>query len=403
MSIDTSFQDLDTTFHDLKIGPEILDVLDRQGFSFPSFIQAQAIPPALAGQDILGIAQTGTGKTLAFAIPMIQRLMSIQGRGLVLVPTRELAVQIHETFKKVGHPLGFHCAVLIGGEDIRIQKKQLDANPRIIIATPGRLIDHMKQQITRMDDAIVVVLDEADRMLDMGFIPQVELIFKYVCQYDRQTMLFSATMPDAIVDISAKHMNKPVRIEIARESTLANNITQELYIVNQVDKNKLLEKLLHQYKGSVLLFSRTKIGAAKLAKYLKSKHFKAAEIHSDKSQDERFAALEGFKKGTIRILVATDIAARGIDVKDISLVVNYDLPDDPSNYVHRIGRTGRAGKSGHALTFACPDQSMLVHDIEKAINAPLPIVQHTEMTQEYFVSPKKIIQEKARRSARRHR
>ena len=380
----------DKTFHGLSISPEILNILDTVGFNIPTPIQAQAIPPAIEGKDVLGIAQTGTGKTLAFAIPMLQRLSQIQGRGLILAPTRELAVQIHETFKKVGLPLGFHCAVLIGGDDMRGQIRQLNSNPRIVIATPGRLIDHMKQQITRMDDAVIVVLDEADRMLDMGFIPQVETIFKYVCQYDRQTMLFSATMPQAIAEISTQHMNNPVRIEVTPQATTAPMISQELYIVSHNQKNVLLEKILHQYNGSVLVFSRTKIGAAKLTKYLRSKRIKAAEIHSDKTQEHRFAALEGFKSGLIRVLVATDIASRGIDVKDISLVVNYDLPDEAENYVHRIGRTGRAGKKGHAITFACPDQGDLIQDIEKAINIPIRVVSHPDMPQEFFGKAKKV-------------
>ncbi len=388
------------TFHDLPINPDILDVLDKNGFHVPTQIQAEAIPPALEGKDVLGIAQTGTGKTLAFGIPLIQRLGQIEGRALILAPTRELAVQIHESLKKIGLPLGFHCAVLIGGDDMRGQIRQLNANPRIIIATPGRLIDHMKQQITRMDDAVIVILDEADRMLDMGFIPQVEMIFKYVCP-DRQTMLFSATMPQAIVSISAHHMKHPVRIEVSPQSTTATTITQELFIVGQNNKNELLEKLLHEYKGSVLIFSRTKIGAARLTKYLKSKHIKAAEIHSDKTQEHRFAALEGFKKGSIRVLVATDIASRGIDVKDISLVVNYDLPDEAENYVHRIGRTGRAGKKGHAITFATPEQGELVQEIEKSINLPLPSTKHPDMPQEYFTKAKKLVKESSFKGRRR--
>ncbi len=399
--MEEKFQAPHVTFHDLTIDPKILEVLDQNGFIVPTHIQAQAIPTALQGKDILGIAQTGTGKTLAFAIPMIQRLMTTPGRGLVLAPTRELAAQIHETFKKIGAPLGFHCAVLIGGDPMQGQIRQLNSNPRIVIATPGRLIDHMQQQITRMDDAVIVVLDEADRMLDMGFIPQVETIFKYVCPYDRQTMLFSATMPQAIVDISAKHMTAPVRFEVTPQSTTATTVSQELYIVSNDNKNMLLEKLLQQYKDSVLVFSRTKLGASRLVKYLRTKHIRAAEIHSDKTQEHRFAALEAFKNGQVRILVATDIASRGIDVKDISLVVNYDMPDEADSYVHRIGRTGRAGKTGHAISFACPDQGDIVADIEKTINIPLPVVNHPDMPKELFGNPAKKYTKEAFKGRRR--
>ena len=398
-SMDTSFQSFDKTFHDLPIAPKILEVLDKSGFRHPSHIQAQAIPLALSGKDIFGIAQTGTGKTLAFTIPMIQQLTNNPGRGLILSPTRELATQIYQTFVKIGEPLGFHTAILIGGESFDEQLNQLNGNARVIIATPGRLLDHLRQQTTRLDDVIVAVLDEADRMLDMGFIPNVELILKYIAK-ERQIMMFSATMPDAIMQIADKHMTDPQKIEISPESTTNNNITQQMYIVSQAKKNILLEKVLAEHKeqnNSTLVFCRKKIDAAKLTRYLKAKNFKTAEIHADKTQEQRFMALEAFKKGSVRILVATDVAARGIDVKNIGLVINYDLPDDPASYVHRIGRTGRAGKTGIAISFASPEQINLVKDIEKIIKTPLPLLQHPEMAQEYFISPKKLVHEKKKR------
>ncbi len=398
--MESEFQTFDKTFHDLGIAPKILEVLDKSGFKHPSHIQAQAIPVALTGKDIFGIAQTGTGKTLAFAIPMIQQLANNQGRGLILSPTRALATQIHQTFEKIGNPLGFYTAILIGGESFDEQLNQLNGNARVIIATPGRLLDHLRQQTTRLDDVILAVLDEADRMLDMGFIPSVELILKYIAK-ERQILMFSATMPEAILQIADKHMTEPVKIEISPESTTASTITQELYIVSHERKNVLLEKLLATHANSTLVFCRKKVDAAKLTRYLKSKNYKTAEIHADKTQEQRFMALEAFKKGSVRILVATDVAARGIDVKNIGLVVNYDLPDDPASYVHRIGRTGRAGKLGFAISFATPIQLELVKDIEKIVKIPLPLIQHKDMPQEYFVSPKKMVHEKKKRFTRR--
>jgi len=381
--METGFQDFNLTFHNLNIPPKIVHVLDHLGFQHPSFIQAKTIPLAIDGKDIVGVAQTGTGKTLAFGIPMLACLTHNQGRGLILAPTRELAQQIHEAFKKIGQPLGIHSACLIGGEDIRKQIKEMQSDIRVIIATPGRMLDHLRQQTTRLDDAIIVVLDEADRMLDMGFIPQVEMIFKYVAQ-QRQTMLFSATMPEAIVRIAQQYMNHPVHIEITPPATAAKNIEQSLYIVSHANKFNLLQKFLHEHKVSTLIFCRTKIGAARLAKNLKLKHFKTAEIHSDKTQEQRQNALEAFKKNHVRILVATDIAARGIDVKDIGLVVNYDLPDDADNYVHRIGRTGRAGSTGLAIAFACPDQMDNVKAIEESIQTRIKILEHADMPKEAF-------------------
>ncbi|MBI3602744.1 MAG: DEAD/DEAH box helicase [Candidatus Omnitrophica bacterium] len=401
--MDTPFQDFQKTFHDLHIPTKIIDILDRLGFSYPSFIQAKTIPLAIEGKDIVGIAQTGTGKTLAFGIPMMARLAHTQGRGLVLAPTRELAAQIHEDFKKIGLPLGIHTVCIIGGEDMRKQIRELHSNVRVIIATPGRMLDHLRQQTTRLDDAIIVVLDEADRMLDMGFMPQVEIILKHVAQ-KRQTLLFSATIPEDVIKIAHQYMHHPTRIEITPTATAAKNIHQSLYIVSHANKFSLLEKLLHDHKVSTLIFCRTKIGAARLARNLKLKNIKTAEIHSDKNQQQRKHALESFKKSHIRVLVATEIAARGIDVKDIGLVLNYDLPDDADNYVHRIGRTGRAGRRGLAVSFACPDQSDSIKDIEKAIQTKIPIEYHPAMPKEYFTHAKKLVKEKSRHfQRRRHR
>jgi ATP-dependent RNA helicase RhlE len=374
-----------TDFYSLGIAPKILERLDKLKFTVPTPIQQKAIPSGLAGEDIVGIAQTGTGKTLAFAIPIIQRLAQVQGRALILAPTRELAIQIEETFAKIAPVSGMRTAVLIGGEPIRRQMADLARNPRILIATPGRLIDHMQQHSVHLGDVTILVLDEADRMLDMGFAPQLETIMTCVAPIEyRQTMLFSATMPKEIIKMAGKSMKLPAHIEVAPPGTTAERVTQELFVVMKEMKNVLLHKLLVQYKGSVLIFSRTKFGARKISRAIRQMGHRSAEIHSDRSLSERREALEGFKSGKYRILVATDIASRGIDVTGIEVVINYDLPDDADNYVHRIGRTGRAGHQGHAISFATPDQKGDVKAIETLVKTAIPISQHPEVPMEQF-------------------
>jgi ATP-dependent RNA helicase RhlE len=373
------------SFYGLGIAPGILQALDKLKFTVPTPIQQKAIPIAIEGKDVMGIAQTGTGKTLAFGIPMIQQLAQKRGRGLVLVPTRELAIQVNETFAKIAPTFNMKTAVLIGGEPINFQKLSLRQDPRIIIATPGRLLDHVGQHHIRLDDVVVLVLDEADRMLDMGFAPQIERILPLIPKEYRQTMLFSATMPPSILKIASTYMHLPVRTEIAPAGTAAELVTQELFVVGKEFKGKLLGELLRQYTGSVLLFVRTKIGARKVTRLLRNMGYYAAEIHADRSLGQRKEALSGFKSGKYRILVATDIAARGIDVTGIELVINYDLPDDPDNYVHRIGRTGRAGLKGHAITLATPDQGQDVQNIQKVIRTSIPLAQHPKIPSERFV------------------
>ena len=308
---------------------------------------------------------------------MMQRLAQVTGGGLILVPTRELALQVEEGIRKMGQMLGIGTAVLIGGASMSNQIRALRRSPRIVVATPGRLIDHLEQRNLRLDKVKILVLDEADRMLDMGFMPQIESILKH-CPSERQTMLFSATIPDKIVRIATRYMKLPVNVEIAKSGTAAKNIIQELFIVRKDEKSQLLLKLLDEYRGTVLLFSRTKRGATRITRGLKSMGHSAAEIHSDRSLRQRREALDGFKAGKYRILVATDIAARGIDVKAIELVVNYDLPDDAENYVHRIGRTGRAGHMGRAISFATPDQRGEVVQIERVMRKALPIIKHPD-------------------------
>ena len=324
----------------------------------------------MEGKDVIGIAQTGTGKTLAFGLPVIQRLLNKPGRALILVPTRELALQVNETIVKFAPALGILSVVLIGGENAGKQLADLRRKPRILIATPGRLNDFIGQGAVKLVDVHTVVIDEADRMLDMGFLPQIEKILRLIPK-ERQNLLFSATMPSDIVKIAATHMHLPVRTEIAPSGTAAENVSQEIFVVHKDAKKNLLLEILKKYTGSVLLFSRTKRGAKKIAVQLREKGHSAAEIHSDRSLSQRKEALAGFKSGKYRILAATDIAARGIDVVGIELVINYDIPEDPESYVHRIGRTGRAGQTGHAISFATPDQKKDIADIERLIKTTI--------------------------------
>jgi len=376
-------QPAERSFFGLGIAPKILEILSAIKFKVPTPIQFKAIPLAIEGKDVVGIAQTGTGKTHAFAIPMVQRLVKTKGVGLVLAPTRELAIQIDEAFQGLASVFGMKTACLIGGAPMNVQTQALRRNPRIVIATPGRLIDHMGQWNFMPNSVTMLVLDEADRMLDMGFLPQITKILRFIPK-DRQTMLFSATIPKEIMEITAKHMKLPVSVEIARSGTTVERVTQELFIVKKEAKPRLLGKLLAQYHGSVLLFSRTKHNARKIKMSIRDMGYSAAEIHSNRSLLQRREALEGFKAGKYKVLVATDIASRGIDVTGIELVINYDLPEDAENYVHRIGRTARAGNSGHAISFATPDQSRDVRDIEKLIRLTLPVAKHPEIPPEEF-------------------
>ncbi len=361
------------SFTNLGIAPRLLDMIVQHKFKTPTPIQHQSIPSAIEGKDIVGIAQTGTGKTLAFGIPMIQRLSTLKGRGLVLLPTRELALQVDEVLQTFGRPLGVGTAVLIGGEAMGRQMQALRRQPRILVATPGRLIDHLQQGTVKLGDIQILVLDEADRMLDMGFAPQLSRILKTVPK-ERQTLLFSATMPSAIVKMAASYMHIPVRIEVAPAGTAAEHVEQEIIVVNRESKLPLLAALLKEYLGAVLVFSRTKHGAKKICRVLYQSGFTVAEIHSNRSLSQRREALSGFKAGRYRVLVATDIAARGIDVSNIELVVNFDLPDNSEDYVHRIGRTGRAGRKGKAISFATPDQRGNVRAIERLIRKTLTMV-----------------------------
>ncbi len=362
------------TFDTLGIAPKFLDILKNLQFTTPTPIQEKAIPIAIEGNDIIGIAQTGTGKTMAFGIPMIQRLAKVGGKGLVVLPTRELALQVEEVLRKIGGPLGLRTSVLIGGAPMGKQMQDLRRNPHIVIATPGRLLDHAEQRSVNLSVMTIVVLDEADRMLDMGFAPQIKKILAGLPK-ERHMMLFSATMPQDIVQIATKHMKLPLRVEIAPTGTTAERVEQELFMVPKEDKLRLLETLLGQYHGTVLIFSRTKHGAKKICRAVTAMGHPAAELHANRSLAQRKEALGGFKAGKYRVMVATDIAARGIDVEGIELVINFDIPDDPGDYVHRIGRTARAGREGKAITFVAPDQRGKLRDIERLTRMTLKISQ----------------------------
>ncbi len=371
-------QETTQSFEGLGIQPKLLELITSIGYKTPTPIQFKSIPIAITGSDVMGIAQTGTGKTLAFAIPMIQRLNNTDKIGLVIAPTRELALQIDETFQKLGRSVGLRTTVLIGGASMYKQTSELRNRPRIVICTPGRAMDHLRQRTMRLENVGILVLDEADRMLDMGFEPQIKEILKTVPK-ERQTMLFSATMPAEIVKIATTYMKAPVRVEIAKAGTTAEKIIQEAFIVKGSDKTRLLEKLLGEYKGTVLVFSRTKHGAKRIARNVRTMGHASAEIHSNCSLAQRRFALEGFKTGKFRVLIATDIAARGIDVSDIEVVINYDLPDHTEDYTHRIGRTARAGKSGRAISFVAPDERSEIRNIERLTRTMLTLKNLPEL------------------------
>ncbi len=357
----------DVKFSDLGISDSLLAVLNKLKLEDPTPIQRKAIPVALAGQDLIGIAQTGTGKTFAYGLPTLQRLGIDKGQALVIAPTRELATQVQESFKTLGQAFGIRTALLIGGEYIDKQLFQIRRKPHVIIATPGRLIDHLARRTLKLEQVKVLILDEADMMLDMGFAPQIKEILKQA-PTDRQTLLFSATMPATILNLAATFMKLPVSIEVAPPGTTAAQVDQEIFIINPDDRLSHLLKVLAFYKGSVLVFVRTKHGVKNLTAKLQGLGHKAVEIHSNLSLNRRRQALDSFKSKRERIMVATDVAARGLDVSGIELVVNFNLPDNSDDYVHRIGRTGRAGQPGKAITFATPNERREIKEIERLIN-----------------------------------
>ena len=371
-------------FKDLKLIPCLLKALESQQYTQPTPIQQQAIPPVLQHKDLLACAQTGTGKTAAFALPLIQLLYQQKEEGklangikvLILTPTRELAIQIDESFKDYGAYSGLKHLAVYGGVSRYHQVKHLQQGIDILIATPGRLLDLVMQRYISLQQIKMFVLDEADRMLDMGFITDVQKIVRKL-PVQRQTLFFSATMPPEIVRLSQSMLNNPVKIEITPVSSAAETVEQAVYLVEKSDKRSLLIHLLKNNEiESALIFTQTKFGADKLCYALRKENIKVQAIHGNKSQAERQRALSEFKNKNIRVLVATDIAARGIDIESLSHVINFDLPNIPETYVHRIGRTGRAGASGKAISFCGMEEKMFLRDIHKLIAQPIPVINN---------------------------
>ncbi len=369
-------------FQELHLIAPILKALEAEGYTSPTPIQEQAIPDVLKGKDLLGCAQTGTGKTAAFAIPILQNLFLQKNhevandtiKALILTPTRELAIQIDESFAAYGKHTGLRHTVIFGGVSQYHQTNQLRRGVDILIATPGRLLDLMAQRFVNLQHIKMFVLDEADRMLDMGFINDVKKIIAKL-PVKRQTLFFSATMPPEISKLSASILTNPVRVEVTPVSSTVEKIEQSVYLVEKNDKRQLLIHLLKGNKiQSALVFTRTKHGADKIGKDLYRARISSGVIHGNKTQSARQNALNDFKTGKIRVLVATDIAARGIDVDDLSHVINFELPNIPETYVHRIGRTGRAGASGTALSFCDMEEREFLRDIHKLIKLEIPVV-----------------------------
>lgn len=362
-------------FEDLGLAPEILRAVRAKDYEFPTPIQEEAIPAILKGKDVIGCAQTGTGKTAGFTLPILHRLReghSPSLRVLVLVPTRELAAQVHESVRTYGRFLRLRTAVVFGGVNIEPQTTALRHGADILVATPGRLLDHLRQGHVNFKNLEVLVIDEADRMLDMGFIPDVRTIIKSLPQ-QRQTLLFSATMPAEIQKLAHEILKSPVVIEIARQGTPASGVRQVVYPVDGSRKRELLLHLIEKVKmDQVLVFTRTKHRADHLARQLERNGKRVAALHSNKSQNARTRTLEGFRKGSIQVLVATNIAARGLDVKGISHVVNYELPDSPEDYVHRIGRTARAEATGDAISLMSPEERGNLQEVERLIGSKIP-------------------------------
>ena len=371
------------SFTDLKLTPVMLEAIAAAGWATPTPIQAQAIGPILEGHDLIGCAQTGTGKTGAFAIPVIERLAGPgpqpaaagprQGgpRVLVLAPTRELALQIAETFDLLGRTRRISTAVLIGGEAMGPQLAALARRPDVIVATPGRLFDNLERGTASLRAIRIVVLDEADRMLDMGFAPQVERILRVV-PIDRLTLCFSATMPPEVERLVRRHLVRPVRVEAGTLARPVAKVTQVLYRAEARDKTPVLLRLLGEERGRTLVFTRTKHRADRVARAVQAAGHRVARLHADRSMAQRREALDGFRSGLYRVLIATDIAARGIDVPEITHVVNFDLPHTAEDYIHRIGRTARAEASGLASSIAAPEESDQLRAIERHLGHPVP-------------------------------
>ncbi len=378
------------TFENLGLSADLLDTVAREGYVEATPVQQAAIPLVLAGRDVLAAAQTGTGKTAAFALPILERLRRHANttasparhpvRALVLTPTRELAVQVEESVRTYGRSLPLRSAVVYGGMPMDPQTRALWSGVEILVATPGRLLDHLGQGRPNLGQVEVLVLDEADRMLDMGFIPDVRRIVSML-PTRRQTLFFSATFSDEIRRLAREFLHDPATVEVAPRNTIADNVAEVLYPVDASCKAQLLEHLVRRDAMSqVLVFTRTKTGASRLASYLDRRGVDAVAIHGDRSQAERTRALEDFKRGDVTVLVATDVASRGLDIEELPYVVNYELPWEPQDYVHRIGRTGRAGASGVAISLVSPEEVDQLRGVQRMLKRAIPV----QVVEEYL-------------------
>lgn len=393
-------------FTALGLSPKILQAVQDQGYSHPTPIQEQAIPHVLIGRDVMGAAQTGTGKTAAFVLPILEKIAVLANtsssparhpiRALVLTPTRELSDQVADNAFKYSKYTNIRTAVVFGGVDISSQKLALRAGVELLIATPGRLLDHLSQKNANLSQVQILVLDEADRMLDMGFLPDLQRIMSLIPSESRQTLLFSATFSPEIKKLAQQYLKNPVIIEVSRQNQTADTVTQIVHMVPTTDKLKVLQGVLRQrqVKGlptQCIIFSNSRIGCARLSRALRQTGVKAEAIHGDKSQVERMSILDQFKKGEIDALVATDVAARGLDISSMPCVINYELPFSAEDYVHRIGRTGRAGAKGDAIALVDPSEMRLLADIEKLTKKPLirvpPPMSIQDNTDPFFYLP----------------
>ena len=367
-------------FSNLGLAPEILRAVEEQGYTTPTPIQAQAIPLVLEGRDLMAGAQTGTGKTAAFTLPLLQKLLPHASssasparhpiRALILTPTRELAIQVEENVKAYSKHVPLRSLVVFGGVDIKTQTPSLMRGVEILVATPGRLLDHVESRNLQLNQVQILVLDEADRMLDMGFMPDLKRILALLPK-KRQNLMFSATFSDEIKKLSDDFLTNPTLIEVARSNAAAENVTQKVYRLEQADKHALLAELLRS-GTQALVFTKTKLTAGRLARMLQRDGINADAIHGDKTQQERLQALDAFKQGKVLALIATDVAARGLDIDQLPLVINYEIPHAPEDYVHRIGRTGRAGASGIAISLVSPEEEKYLKEIEKLIKRDIP-------------------------------
>ena len=366
----------DASFELLGLSEEILRAVHEAGYRTPTPIQRQAIPLILKGRDVIGLAQTGTGKTAAFTLPLVNHLIGgpRRTRAVVLTPTRELCMQVEESIHKYAKHSQLSVAAIFGGVPLEPQQKALRDGVDVVVATPGRLIDHFERQNVVFDELEFLVLDEADRMLDMGFAPQINRLVGEMPKY-RQTLLFSATMAPEVEVLARKYLRKPLVVQVGRRSEAAHTVTHAVYPVPRDRKSSLLAHLLKDGElDSVLVFVRTKLGADRVVRHLDHEGIPATAMHADKTQAQRIKAIADFKAGKIRVLVATDIAQRGLDISNITHVISYDVPQQPEDYVHRIGRTGRASKEGDAFTFMAPDEISMVRTIEAVIGQPIPRV-----------------------------